>query len=169
MEATLCADVTEHAHTMESDVGHAVTLGELPELERIYNIMCAGHPTSVGKKASAKDREALVVPQSSLTYGAQAIGNWVGRSSYCQCFQCTSDANCTESTLSIRLAVFAGEIMFEPFAIAMMKVVYKFGTRLFYHISCCHGTVISSSCFGDAFVAGSRQVRRIPIAWREVL
>ena len=79
MDATLCADAADL--TVESDVpvGYAVTRDQLPELERIYNVICAGHPTSVGKKASAKDREALVVPQSSLTYGAQAIVLGLGR------------------------------------------------------------------------------------------
>lgn len=56
---------------------------DLPELERIFNRICAAHPTVVGKKASAKDREGMVGPQSCLTYG---------------------------------------EIMFHPFAVAMLKV-----------------------------------------------
>ena len=56
---------------------------DLGDLERIFDTICASHPTSVGKKASAKDRELMLIPQSTLTYG---------------------------------------EIKFEPFAAAMLKV-----------------------------------------------
>lgn len=40
---------------------------DIAELERIFRIICAAHPLSVGKKASAKDRESMPIKRSGLT------------------------------------------------------------------------------------------------------
>jgi hypothetical protein len=42
---------------------------ELQVLERVYNTLCSKFPTSVGKAASAKDRESLKLSHSTLVYG----------------------------------------------------------------------------------------------------